>query len=257
MILSVSNLSKHFRGLKAVKKISFDINNREVIGLIGPNGAGKTTVFNLITGLLKPERGSSIVFLNEDITNMKSYKIARKGIARTFQKIQLFSNLSVLENIKIGAQIYNESSLFSTILNGNAFKKNERIIDEYAKKILCIFNLYNQKDLLASGLPYGTQRIVEIVRAVATKPKILLLDEPVAGMNAEESSSLSILIKSLVKEFDISVLLVEHDMSFVMGLCNRIIVMNYGEKIAEGTPIEVKTNSAVIEAYLGGGNTFC
>ena len=251
MILTVENLSKNFKGLKAVNNLSISVGEEEIVGIIGPNGAGKTTVFNLITGLLNPEPKSKIVFLNENITFEDSYKIARKGISRTFQIIKLFSHLSVLENVMVGAQKNNESGFFSTMFYGQKFRKNDQKIREYANYILELLNLSYLKDQISGYLPYGTQRMVEIARAIASKPNLILLDEPVAGMNSEESASLAGKIKDIIKKFKVSILLVDHDMSFVMGLCKRIIVMNYGIKIAEGKPEEIRNNQLVVEAYLG------
>lgn len=250
-MLTVENLSKNFKGLKAVDNLSISLGEEEIVGIIGPNGAGKTTIFNLLTGLLNPEPKSKITFLNENITFMPSYKIARKGISRTFQKIKLFSNLTVLENVLIGAQKNNESEFLSTMFSGSNFRKNEQRIREYAIHILELFHISDLQNQIARDLPYGTQRIVEIARAIASKPKLILLDEPVAGMNAEESLFLSENIKDIRKKFKVTILLVEHDMSFVMNLCERIIVMNYGVKIAEGEPEKIRNNQGVIEAYLG------
>ncbi len=254
LVLTVENLSKNFKGLKAVNNLSMSLEEEEIVGIIGPNGAGKTTIFNLITGLLKPELKSKITFLNENITLKPSYKIARKGISRTFQKIKLFSHLTVLENVIIGAQKNNESGFLSTIFYGPKYRKNEQRIREYAIHILELFHISDLQNQIAGDLPYGTQRMVEISRAMASKPKLILLDEPVAGMNSEESISLSENIKDMKKKFKVTILLVEHDMSFVMGLCERIIVVNYGVKIAEGKPEEIRNDQAVIEAYLGRQN---
>ena len=251
MVLTVENLSKNFKGLKAVNNLSISLGEEEIVGIIGPNGAGKTTIFNLITGLLTSEPKSKITFLDEDITLTPSYKIARKGISRTFQKIQLFSHLSVLENVVIGAQKNNESGFLSTMFNGPKFRENEQRIKEYAISILELFHISDLYNQIAGDLPYGTQRMVEIARAMASKPKLILLDEPVAGMNSEESISLSENIKDMKKRFKVTILLVEHDMSFVMGLCERIIVVNYGVKIAEGEPEKIRNHQGVIEAYLG------
>lgn len=251
MLLTVENLSKNFKGLKAVNNLSISLDEEEIVGIIGPNGAGKTTIFNLITGLLKPERKSKITFLNENITLIPSYKIARKGISRTFQKIKLFSDLSVLENVIIGAQKNNESGFLSTMFCGSKFRKNEQRIREYAVHILELFHISDLQNQIAGDLPYGRQRMVEIARAMASKPKLLLLDEPVSGMNSEESISLSESIKDIKRKFKVSILLVEHNMSFVMGLCERIIVVNYGVKIAENKPEKIRNDQAVIEAYLG------
>ena len=252
LLLTVENLSKNFKGLKAVNNLSISLEEEEIVGIIGPNGSGKTTIFNLITGLLKPEPKSKITFLNEDITFKPIYKIARKGISRTFQKIKLFSHLTVLENVIIGAQKNNESGFLSTMFYGSKFRKNEQRIREYAIHILELFHISDLQNQIVGDLSYGgTQKIVEIARAMASKPKLILLDEPVAGMNSEESVSLSENIKDIKKKFKVTVLLVEHDMSFVMGLCERIIVVNYGVKIAEGEPEKIRNDQVVIEAYLG------
>lgn len=251
MILKVENVSKNFKGLKAVDNISFEINENEILAIIGPNGAGKTTLFNLISGLIIPNTGSKISFLGEDITFKPSYEIARKGISRTFQIIGLFPKLSVYENILISAQMKNESSFFSTMLSGQNFIKNEKNIAKYTNYILELLQINNYKNYIVGELPYGIQKLVELARAVASKPRLLLLDEPASGMSFDESLHLTKHILDLIEKFKISILLVEHDMIFVRGLADRIIVMNYGHQIAEGKFSEIENNELVIEAYLG------
>jgi len=248
--LQINNLCKAFGGLSAVLNFDFYINKGELVGLIGPNGAGKTTVFNLITGVYKPDQGN--IYLNgEDITGMPPYDICKKGIARTFQNIRLFNDLSVLDNVKISLHIYVPYSLATAFLRLPVFFKGEDEITQQAIKFLEIFGLDKKKDEKASNLPYGEQRRLEIARALATRPSLLILDEPAAGMNPNETKELMELINWIRSEFDLSILLIEHDMSLVMGVCERIYVLDYGQIIAEGIPEEIRNNKQVIEAYLG------
>lgn len=249
-MLKVKDLTIQFGGLTAVESFNLAIEEEEVVGLIGPNGAGKTTIFNMLTGVYSPTSGS-ISYLGENINGLKPYTITQKQIARTFQNIRLFNNLSVIDNIKISYDYRINYGIVDAIFRTNKFKKEESRIEKDALELLKSFNLDDKANDLAINLSYGEQRRLEIARALAVKPKLLLLDEPAAGMNPQETIELMDMINWIKKKFKIAVLLIEHDMNLVMGICEKIIVLDYGKKIAEGTPEEVRNNARVIEAYLG------
>lgn len=249
-ILEVNNLSISFGGLRAVDDFNITINEGELYGLIGPNGAGKTTAFNLLTGVYKPNEG--IIRLDgKDITGLKTIEINKAGIARTFQNIRLFKDLSVLDNVKAGLHNIYEYSTMSAILRLPSYRKIEKQMDEKAMALLKVFDLDKSADLKASQLPYGKQRKLEIARALATNPKLLLLDEPAAGMNPNETKELMDTISFIRKEFNMTILLIEHDMKLVSGICERLTVLNFGRVLAQGPTSEVLNNPEVITAYLG------
>ncbi|MGO2384302.1 MAG: ABC transporter ATP-binding protein [Pseudolactococcus laudensis] len=250
-LLEVKNLTKNFGGLTAVGDVNIELGDSELVGLIGPNGAGKTTLFNLLTGVYEPSEGT--VSLDGKILNgMPTYKIAVAGLSRTFQNIRLFKDLSVLDNVLIAMGTRKKSKLIESFLRLPGYYKQEEEMKKEALELLAIFDLDVKYDSLAKNLPYGEQRRLEIVRALATQPKILFLDEPAAGMNPQETAELTALIKQIQQQFNITILLIEHDMSLVMNVTERIYVLEYGRLIAHGTPDEIKHNKRVIEAYLGG-----
>ncbi len=249
-LLKVTNLSKSFGGLRAVSSFNIDIDQGELVGLIGPNGAGKTTAFNLLTGVYDPTEGE-IMFDGKSVVGLKPYQITQRGVARTFQNIRLFSELSVLDNVKIAYHFHVKYGLLETVFRLGRYFGEEEDLDKKALRFLEIFQLAHRKDEIAKNLPYGEQRRLEIARALAAQPKLLLLDEPAAGMNPQETQQLMDMIRWIRKEFGLTILLIEHDMSLVMGVCERIYVLDYGSIIAQGTPTEIKNNPRVIEAYLG------
>ncbi len=250
-LLRAEDVSEVFGGLKAVSDFNFYINKGELVGLIGPNGAGKTTAFNLFTGVYQPTTGT-ITFNGKSIVGLKPYQITQRGIARTFQNIRLFSELSVLDNVKIAYHCRVKYGLLETVLRVGRYFREEREIEEESMRLLSIFKLEDKAGEMAKNLPYGAQRRLEIARALAAKPKLLLLDEPAAGMNPQETKELMDMIRWIRKEFGLTVLLIEHDMSLVMGICERIYVLEYGTIIASGRPEEIKEDPEVIRAYLGG-----
>lgn len=249
-LLKVDNVSMVFGGLRAVSNLSMHIDEGELIGLIGPNGAGKTTAFNMITGVYTPTEGK-VYFNGQQSSGKKSYQVTQMGMARTFQNIRLFSELSVIDNVKIAYNMHVTYNLADAIVRDGKYLSEEEFITQKALDLLKIFHLEEEAHEVAKNLPYGKQRRLEIARALATEPKLLLLDEPAAGMNPQETKELMEMIRWIRKEFNLSILLIEHDMGLVMGVCERIYVLEYGMKIAEGTPDEIKQNSRVIEAYLG------
>lgn len=249
-LLETTDLSKSFGGIKAVQNFVIHIDKGEVIGLIGPNGAGKTTAFNLLTGVYKPTTGQ-ILFEGKDISGKKPYQITALGIARTFQNIRLFGELSVLENVKIAFTLHSKYSFPEAILRIGRYGREEQEIDDKARELLKAFKLDHLAEEQAKNLPYGQQRRLEIARALATNPKLLLLDEPAAGMNPQETKELTDMIRWIRDEFKLTILLIEHDMALVMKICERIYVLDYGKILAQGVPEEIKHNPAVIKAYLG------
>lgn len=249
-LLKVDNVSMVFGGLRAVSNLSMHIDEGELIGLIGPNGAGKTTAFNMITGVYTPTEGK-VYFNGQQSSGKKSYQVTKMGMARTFQNIRLFSELSVIDNVKIAYNMHVTYNLADAIVRDGKYLSEEEFITQKALDLLKIFHLEQEAHEVAKNLPYGKQRRLEIARALATEPKLLLLDEPAAGMNPQETKELMEMIRWIRKEFNLSILLIEHDMGLVMGVCERIYVLEYGMKIAEGTPNEIKQNARVIEAYLG------
>lgn len=250
MLLEMKNVTKRFGGIQALTDMSFSVEKGQIFGIIGPNGAGKTTIFNLITGVYQVTEGD-ILFNDKSIEGKKPYQIVQGGIARTFQNIRLFGGLSVLENIMVGQNDQLKSGLLTSILHTGSEKKEEKAARERAFELLKFVGLEQDADRLATELPYGKQRKLEIARAMATNPQLILLDEPAAGMNDSETAALTELIRGIREKFNISIILIEHDMHLVMSLCDRLIVVNFGKKLAEGVPEEIQNNPAVIEAYLG------
>lgn len=249
-LLDLDNVSIVFGGLRAVSNLSMHIDEHELIGLIGPNGAGKTTAFNLITGVYVPTEGD-ITFNGVRINGKKSYQVTQLGMARTFQNIRLFSELPVIDNVKIAYHMHIGYNLPEAIFRTRKYVQEENEVTKKAMELLTIFHLEDHTYDLAKNLPYGAQRRLEIARALATEPKLLLLDEPAAGMNPQETKELMEMIRWLRDHFHLAILLIEHDMGLVMGVCQRIYVLEYGLCIASGTPDEIRRNKRVIEAYLG------
>jgi branched-chain amino acid transport system ATP-binding protein len=249
-MIKLKNITKQFGGIKAINNLSFEVKMGEIFGLIGPNGAGKTTAFNIITGNYKTTTGK-VIFRNEDITDKKPDRIVRLGIARTFQNIRLFKSMNVLENVLIGFHNHIDYNFFEAIFRFPSFFKEEKKFEEEAIKILETLKIDKFADSLATSLSYGNQRKVEIARALATSPDLLLLDEPVAGMNHTESDELADILQLIKDEYDLTILLIEHDMKFVQKVCDRVVVLDYGKTIFEGKPKAMLNDKNVIKAYLG------
>jgi branched-chain amino acid transport system ATP-binding protein len=249
-LLQTNLLRKEFGGLVAVDDVDFTVPEHSIVSLIGPNGAGKTTFFNMLTGVYKPTLGS-VIFAGEDMTAKPPHAFTQRGIGRTFQNIRLFQNMTALENVLVGMHVRLTGNLFEALLRTPRVRQEERDARVRARELLEFSGLKGRDDVIGRNLSYGDQRRLEVARALATQPKLLLLDEPTAGMNPQETADFTTFVSQLRAEHDLAVLLIEHDMRVVMGISDRVTVLDYGEKIAEGTPLEIQKNERVIEAYLG------
>ncbi len=250
-MLEIKNLKKSFGGIMAIAGVNFNIKQNTISAIIGPNGAGKTTLINLISGIYKCDSGK-VIYKKKDITNLAPHKIVEKKIVRTFQNLQVFANMTVLENVMVGMHSITKYEFINCILHFPMVKKQDKSIKEKSMEILKFFNLEKKANFRASALPYGEQKKLELARALAANPELMLLDEPVAGLNLTEAKMISEILLKLKEDFNITILLIEHNMNIVMDLSEKIIVLHYGEKIAEGTPTEIQNNPLVIKAYLGG-----
>jgi len=250
MLLELRNVSKTFGGLTAVGNMDFEVEKDSIMGLIGPNGAGKTTIFNLITGIYRVTEGE-IIFENKLINNLQPFQVADAGITRTFQNIRLFKKLSTYDNILTACHYNTSYSIIDSVLRNKKYREGEKKLHKQVEELLDIMELSERRDLVAGNLPYGLQRRLEIARALALNPKLLLLDEPAAGMNPDETMKLMELIIEIRKRFNLTVLVIEHHMDLIMGVCDRVVVLNFGKKLAEGDTQEIQNNPKVIEAYLG------
>jgi branched-chain amino acid transport system ATP-binding protein len=250
VLLRTDRLRKEFGGLVAVDDVDFTVPTNTIVSLIGPNGAGKTTFFNMLTGVYKPTDGR-VLFAGEDMTNKPPHAFTQRGIGRTFQNIRLFQNMTALENVLVGMHVRLKGNLFEALLRTPRVKREEKEARERARALLEFSGLRRRDDVIGKNLSYGDQRRLEVARALATEPRLLLLDEPTAGMNPQETADFTTFVSRLREEQELSVLLIEHDMRVVMGISDRVTVLDYGEKIAEGTPQEIQKNERVIEAYLG------
>lgn len=249
-ILKIDGLTKFFGGLRAVYDFEVDVKRGELVGLIGPNGAGKTTIFNMITGIY-PVSAGTITFKDHAITNLPAHKITQLGIGRTFQRIRIFHDLTVLDNVRVAYHAHVGYNIFDGVLRSGRFGRGEKEMTERAQEFLAVFGMEDMQDMMAANLPYGEQRRLEIARALATEPELLLLDEPAAGMNPQEIVELMNLIDFIRDRFDLTILLIEHQMRVVMGICEWMTVIDFGQIIARGTPSEIQNNTKVVEAYLG------
>ncbi len=250
-LLRAEHLSIHFGGIAAVNDVSFEVGEGEVFTIIGPNGAGKTTIFNLISRIYEPGTGR-LTFRGQDITRIPPHRVAGLGIARTFQNIELFEHATVLQNLLIGRHVHCRSSLLAELLFLPAVRRREKAHREAVEKVIDLLDLAHYRDSLVAGLPYGVRKVVELGRALAAEPRLLLLDEPSSGLNVEETDDMAFWIQDIKTDLGITVLMVEHDMSLVGRVSDRVLALNYGEVLAQGTPEEVQNHPAVIEAYLGG-----